>query len=128
MRQPLLFLLVGGLQYLLDAALFGILLSLGLSTLPANVMSRATAAAGGFLANRYITFSKRSDNFNSFSSSLSRFVGLWLLMTILSTTLIVLLKHWWGDAVEIQVAGKLAVEALLAVLSFLLSKYWVFRD
>lgn len=128
MRQPLLFLLVGGLQYLLDAALFGIFLSLGLATTPANVLSRGAAAVGGFFANRYITFSTRADNLNRFSSSLLRFAGLWLLMTLLSTSLILLLKQQWGTAVEIQVAGKLLVEAVLAIISFLLSKYWVFRD
>jgi putative flippase GtrA len=127
-RQPLLFVLVGGLQYLLDAALFGLLLSFGLSTASANVLSRGTAAAGGFLVNRYLTFSTRSDNLDRFSSSLLRFLGLWVVMTLLSTLLIMLLKHGWGDAVKLQLAGKLLVEALLAVISFLVSKYWVFRD
>lgn len=128
MRQPLLYLLVGGLQYVLDAALFGIFLSLGLATVPANVLSRAMTAACGFVANRYVTFGKRTDNINSFSSSMLRFSGLWLVVTVLSTTLIMLLKQGWGEAVEIQVAGKLLVEAVLAVISFLVSKYWVFRD
>lgn len=128
MRQPLLYLLVGGLQYVLDAALFGIFLSQGLATVPANVVSRAMVAAGGFVANRYVTFGKRTDNINSFSSSMLRFSGLWLVVTVLSTTLIMLLKQGWGEAVEIQVAGKLLVEAVLAVISFLVSKYWVFRD
>jgi hypothetical protein len=49
-------------------------------------------------------------------------------MTLLSTLLIILLKSGWGDAVNLQVAGKLLVEAVLAVISFLVSKYWVFRD
>lgn len=128
MRQTLLFLLVGGLQYVLDAALFAVFISLGLATTPANVLSRATAAAGGFLANRYITFSKRDDTAKSFGSSLLRFVMLWLVMTVLSTSLIVLIKHAFGTSFEIQVAGKLLVEAVLAVASFLASKYWVFRN
>ncbi|HET6565891.1 MAG TPA: GtrA family protein [Xanthomonadales bacterium] len=128
MWQPLLFLLVGGLQYVLDAALFAVFISLGIATLPANVLSRATAAAGGFIANRYITFSQRADTINRFGFSLLRFVILWLVMTALSTGLILLIKQLWGTAVEIQVMGKLLVEAVLAVASFLASKYWVFRD
>ncbi len=128
MRQPLLFLLVGGLQYVLDAALFTVLLSLGVTTVPANVLSRASAAAGGFLANRYLTFGQRSDTFNRFSSSLARFVVLWLCLTLLSTVLLVLVRQGWGNQLEFQVTAKLLVEALLAVISFLASKYWVFRN
>src|SRR5690606_39140654 len=107
MRQPLLFVLVGGLQYVLDAALFTATLSLGVATAPANILSRATTAAGGFLANRYFTFSQRSDTFNRFSSSLARFVVLWLSLTLLSTVLLVLVKQGWGKQLEIQVTAKL---------------------
>lgn len=128
MRQPLWFLLVGGLQYALDATLFVALLGLGLATVPANVASRASAAVLGFLANRYLTFGQRSDTFSRFGSSLVRFVLLWLGMTALSSTLLVLVKQGWGAQLETQVVAKLMVEALLAVSSFLLSKYWVFRD
>lgn len=128
MRQPLLFLLVGVLQYALDAALFTLFISLGLATVPGNVLSRASAAACGFLANRYLTFEQRSDTFRRFRSSLVRFVLLWLAMTLLSSALLVLVKQGWGDLLEVQVKAKLLIEALLAIISFLLSKYWVFRD
>jgi putative flippase GtrA len=128
MRQPLLFLLVGGLQYVLDAVLFTVFLSLGLAIAPSNVLSRASAAACGFLANRYLTFGQRSDTFNRFSSSLVRFVVLWLCMTILSSVMLLLARQGWGNQLDIQVTAKLLVEALLAVLSYLASKYWVFRN
>lgn len=128
MRQPLLFVLVGGLQYLLDATLFGVLLSVGLGIPAANVLSRATAAAGGFLANRYLTFGKRSDTVASFAGSLLRFITLWVVMTFISTSLILAVTHNWGAELGTQVAGKLVVEAVLAVISFLISKYWVFRN
>lgn len=128
MRQPLLYVLVGGLQYVLDASLFGVLLGFGLAVPAANVLSRASAAVGGFLANRYLTFAKRSDTVAHFTGSLLRFVTLWLTMTFISTGLIMAVSHYWGAEWSIQVAGKLLIEAVLAVISFLISKYWVFRN
>jgi putative flippase GtrA len=128
LRQPLMFLLVGGLQYLLDAALFALLLSTGLAIPAANVIARASAATVGFLANRYLTFGKRADNTADFTSSLLRFIALWLVLTALSTGLMLLVSHFWGADIRTQVASKLMVEAVLAVLSFLFSKYWVFRQ
>jgi len=127
MRQPLLFVLIGGMQYVLDAALFGLLLSLGLSVAPANVLSRGTAAAGGFLANRYLTFGQRADSKARFAGSLLRFISLWLVLTCASTGLMLLVSRYVGTEVNVQIAGKLMVEAVLAVISFVISKYWVFR-
>jgi putative flippase GtrA len=128
MRQPLMFVLVGGLQYLLDAALFGVFLSAGLSIPTANVLSRASAATGGFLANRYLTFSKRADTVASFTGSLLRFITLWLTMTFISTGLMLAVSHLWGAELGIQMIGKLLVEAILAIISFVISKYWVYRN
>ena len=128
MRQPVLFVMVGGMQYLLDAALYGILLSVGLSIPLANVLSRGAAASGGFLANRYLTFSKRSDTLSSFRASLLRFAILWILMTVISTGVMILLSYVWGTELDVLVAGKLIVEAVLAIISFLISKFWVYRD
>ncbi len=128
MRQPLLFVLVGGLQYVLDVTLFGILITLGLGTLPSNLASRATAAATGFLLNRYLTFGKRSDTVHHFSASLVRFLIFFAVMTGLSTGLIRLLEHLAGDSDTQRIVYKFAVEAVLAVISFFLSRNWVFRD
>ena len=128
MRQPLFFLLIGGMQYLLDATLFGFLLSAGLGITISNVLSRGLAAAIGFLANRYLTFGKQSDTFVSFSGSLVRFVILWITMTAISTALMLAISRAWDADLTTQVISKLLVEAVLAVVSFLFSKYWVFRD
>lgn len=128
MRQPVLFVLVGGFQYLLDAALFGILITSGLGTIPSNITSRATAAATGFLLNRYVTFSRRNDTVQLFSASLVRFVVFFVIMTIVSTGLIQLLGRLAGDSETQRIFYKLGVEAVLAVVSFFLSRNWVFRS
>ena len=128
MRQPVLFVLVGGFQYLLDAALFSVLITTGLGTLPANITSRATAAATGFVLNRYLTFSQRQDTVRRFSASLIRFVLFFAVMTALSTMLILGLERLAGDSDSQRIMYKFAVEAVLAVISFFLSRNWVFRN
>jgi putative flippase GtrA len=128
MRQPVLFVLVGGFQYLLDAALFGILITVGLGTVPSNITSRAAAAATGFLLNRYVTFSRRNDTVELFSASLFRFVIFWVVMTLVSTGLIQLLEQLAGDSEMQRIFYKLGVEAVLAVVSFFLSRNWVYRN
>lgn len=128
MRQPVLFILVGGFQYLVDTVIFGILITLGLGTIPANVTSRATAAATGFLLNRYATFGRRNDTVKLFSASLVRFVIFFVVMTALSTGLIQILEHIAGDSEIQRIIYKLGVEAVLAVISFFISRNWVFRS
>ena len=128
MRQPVLFVLVGGFQYLLDAALFGILITSGLGTIPSNITSRATAAATGFLLNRYVTFSRRDDTVQLFSASLVRFLVFFAVMTAVSTGLIHLLGRLAGDSETQRIIYKLGVEAVLAVVSFFLSRNWVYRS
>lgn len=127
MRQPLLFLVVGGLQYALDAALFAVLVLAGVGVTPANVTARACAAGAGFVLNRYWTFGHRGDDTRRVLGSLGRFALLWLTMTVLSTLGIHALRAWLGDGDAVSIAAKLAVEAVLAVLSYLVSRHWVFR-
>lgn len=128
MRQPLLFVLVGGIQYVLDAALFATLISAGFATVPSNVVSRANAAVVGFLLNRYVTFAHRADSLKRFGASLWRFVLLFIVLTILSTLALRWLEVHWGSDEVYRITAKLMVEALLAVASFTLSRFWVFRS
>jgi putative flippase GtrA len=128
MRQPLLFLVVGGVQYLLDAGLYAALISGGGATLPANIGSRASAAGVGFLLNRYLTFGQRNETLGRFGRSLLRFLLLFAVMTVLSSLALLGLEAAWGAETTRRVAAKLLVEALLAVVSFLASRYWVYRD
>ena len=128
MRQPVFFLLVGGFQYVLDAALYALFIGIGIATVPANVTSRATAAAAGFLLNRYWTFGQRNDTVRRFGASLFRFIVLWLTMTLISSLAILALQQAWGSDNASRIMAKLLVEAVLAVASFLVSRFWVFRN
>ena len=127
MRQPLFFLIVGGIQDLLDAALYALMISNGVNTLPANITSRASAASIGFLLNRYWTFGQRNESVKRFGSSLLRFLVLFATMTLISTLAVLWLEAVWGDDNMSRIIAKLLVEALLAVASFLVSRFWVFR-
>ena len=128
MRQPLFFLIVGGIQYLIDAGLYALMISNGVTTLPANVTSRASAAAIGFLLNRYVTFGQRNESLKRFGRSLLRFLLLFASMTLISTLAVLWLETVWGSDNTSRIAAKLLVEALLAFASFLVSRFWVFRN
>lgn len=128
MRQPLFFLFVGGIQYLVDAGLYALMISNGVNTLPANITSRASAASMGFLLNRYLTFGQRNESLKRFGSSLLRFLVLFATMTLISTLAVLWLEAVWGSDNLSRIIAKLLVEALLAVASFLVSRFWVFKS
>ena len=128
MRQPLFFLVVGGIQYLVDAGLYALMISNGVTTLPANITSRASAASMGFLLNRYWTFGQRNESLKRFANSLLRFLVLFAVMTLISTLAVLWLEAVWGNDNTSRIIAKLLVEALLAVASFLVSRFWVFRS
>ena len=61
------------------------------------------------------------------AGSLFRYIVLWLVLTSASTLLILALARSFGDEVGERIVYKLSVEAVLAVISFLASRYWVHR-
>jgi len=124
----LFFLIVGGVQYFLDAGLYALMISNGVTTLPANITSRASAASLGFLLNRYWTFGQRNESLKRFGSSLLKFLVLFATMTLISTLAVLWLEIWWGDDNTSRIIAKLLVEAVLAGASFLVSRFWVFRN
>lgn len=128
MRQPLLFVMVGGLQYLLDATLFGLLMAAGVPTAPGNVAARVSAAVVGFVLNRYVTFDKRGGSWRVVGASLGRFVALFIGLTALSTLSLLALESVLGDSLGNKLGYKLSTEAVLAVISFFLSRHWVYRS
>jgi len=122
LRQGLGFSAVGGLQLLLD---WGVMMGLSASGVPlpaANVAGRAAGASLGFWANRQVTF---TDHVGPASRHLLRFMLLWSILTVLST----LQVEYIAVHVGLSRAWLLKplIEAILAVVSFLTSRYWVYR-
>jgi len=49
-------------------------------------------------------------------------------MTVASTAAMLWAEVSWGDETSRRIIAKLLVEAVLAVISYLVSRYWVFRN
>lgn len=123
-RQLLLFLLIGGLQVLVDWTVFVLTTHLGLSLVTGNLAGRVSGALLGFWLNGRYTFAHggqpRLDSLH-----LRRFIIAWLLMTTLSTLLLWAVEQRF----DLQAAwlAKPAVEALMALIGFVVWRQWVYR-
>jgi len=123
LREGVRFIAVGAVQVMLDSCVYIALTSLGISTPPANLCGRVSGAAMGFWLNGKITFSQRQQP--KIGARFLRYAILWIVMTIISTTALTiivrdagLMHAWWS---------KPLVEAMLGIVSFLVSRYWVYR-
>ncbi len=123
-RQGPLFALVGGLQWFVDWLVFVVLSASGMAVAPANVLARLIAAGAGFWLNGRLTFADQAGA-RLGGARLLRFGLLWLALTALSTGLITRTASAFGLR-EAWLAKPL-VEALLAVVSFVLQRHWVYR-
>ena len=123
-RQGVSFLIVGCCLIVLDWAVFVALTAVGVTAIPANVAGRVAGALVGFWANGRITFSVPGSP-RLGRRRFARYLVLWTTLTLLSTVLVTLL----ADRLSLEIAwlAKPVVEAGLAVLSFLVSRHWVYR-
>jgi putative flippase GtrA len=123
LRQGPRFLVIGGIQWLLDWGVMVALSHFGLRIGLANVAGRVAGAMLGFWLNGKVTFT--GDEHVLGRRQLVRFLVMWLSFTLLSTVAIeaiddVLGRKWaW--------LAKPLVEAVLGVLGFLASRHWVYR-
>jgi len=123
-RQLSLFLLAGAAQVLLDWAVFVSLSAAGVPLAPSNLAGRVVGAGLGFWLNGRFTFA--GDGRSRLSGlQLRRFVVAWLLLTLLSTLLLSAV-HSRFDLHAAWIA-KPAVEAVIALLGFVVWRQWVFR-
>ena len=123
-RQGALFLLVGALQLLLDWAVFVAATAQGVPVAPGNVAGRVAGALLGFWLNGRLTFAQDGQVRLGWPRFL-KFMGIWLLLTVVSTLLI--------SAVEARLGLQQAwlvkplVEATLAAVGFFLWRHVVYR-
>ncbi|QBB72550.1 GtrA family protein [Pseudolysobacter antarcticus] len=124
LSQSVRFIAVGVLQICIDSGIYIALTALGLSTPPSNLCGRIGGAAFGFWLNGKITFKRQQQP--HIGLRLARYASLWIAMTIISTTLLTLIaRHaglthaWWS---------KPLIEGVLGIVSFLVSRYWVYRQ
>ena len=130
-KQVTLFTIVGFIQYIIDCGLFIFFSNLNVDIETANVLCRCLAAITGFSLNRTLTFRYKGTIKAHIHVQAIRFIILWAALTVISTVLIILVNHLFpgedsSGNFGILAIGKLIIEALLAVVSFIISKFWVY--
>ena len=117
------FTIIGAIQVVIDSATYIVLTKLGLATPSANLCGRSAGALLGFWLNGRVTF------FHNHPPHLrlrfARYLVLWIVLTAISTAALMLIgnyaglvKTWWC---------KPLIEIALGLISFLLSRHWVYR-
>lgn len=122
-RQGRDYLVVGGVQWLLDWGVMVALSHLGLAIEPANIAGRVSGALLGFWLNGRITFAGEHPRLGG--TQLRRFLTMWVCTTAVST--------WAMGRVDMMFGlhgawlAKPAIEVALAVVGFVLSRHWIYR-
>lgn len=122
-RQGRHYLLIGGVQWLLDWGVMVLISHLGAKVEVANVCGRISGAMVGFWLNGKITFSSESTTVGR--KQLQRFVLMWLCNTAISTFAIGHIDEVFG--LQWAWIAKPAVELTLGLIGFLLSRHWVYK-
>lgn len=123
-RQGVSFLAVGIGLIVVDWLVFVLLTAVGTTSVVANVAGRVTGAVLGFWLNGRVTFAQAGVG----KVSVRRFVRyalLWSLLTLVSTGLVALCAGHFG--LRLAWLAKPLVEAGLALVSFMVSRHWVYR-
>ncbi|OOG48141.1 hypothetical protein B0E52_03045 [Rhodanobacter sp. C06] len=123
-RQGISFLLVGACLVAADWAVFVMLTALGVGPPEANVAGRIAGALLGFWANGRITFgADRSSKLGR--RHFAKFAASWLVVTLLSTYFVTIVADYLG--LKMAWLAKPIVEGVLAMLTFFISRHWVYR-
>ena len=123
LSQGARFILVGGAQLVLDWGVFSALRALTSATVLPNIAGRLAGAALGFWLNGRFTFAD-PDAARLGGRRFARYALLWLALTVLSTSTLKAIEFGLGAAAVYWL--KIPVEALMAVLSFFVSRHWVY--
>lgn len=124
LKQGLGYGAVGLLQLLLDWLCFVGLSALGLATIPANLTGRVAGAVLGFWLNGVFTF--RDGGVSRLGwRRLGRFLVSWGSMSMLSTLGVYLVDH--GAGLHWAWLIKPVIDAGLAGLGFIASRYWIYK-
>ena len=117
------YLLIGGIQWLVDWWVMVGLTHLGMAMWPANTIGRVAGAMLGYWLNGKLTFA--GDETAVGHAQLRRFVLMWLCTTTVSNLSMDAIDKHLG--LQWAWLAKPAVEFALGVVGFLLSRHWVYR-
>lgn len=123
-RQITKYGVIGLGQIAIDWLVFVCLSRLGVLPGIANVISRVCGAVAGFWLNGRWTFARHSAPPLGLRH-LIRYSVSWAIMTALSTTVVILVDQ--GHGLRWVWVIKPIADAMLAVLGFVVSKYWIYH-
>jgi putative flippase GtrA len=125
-REVMAFIVVGVIQICIDWMIFVGLTHWGANPAAANVSGRIIAATAGFWLNGKWTFNKHGADGHSLGvRHLLRYLVSWCITTAISTTVLLFIDR--GQGLHWAWVAKPVVDGTLAALSFLASKYWIYR-
>lgn len=126
-RKPLRFILVGALNTLIDFAILFGLTALGMSVVPANMISTAVALVFSFVVNRSFTFGSTGNPVTqAVKFLLVTLFGLWVLQPLVLLAGTALLDDLLGPHASLLVS-KVAATIVSMVWNYLLYDRFVFR-
>lgn len=117
------YLMVGGLQWLVDWGVMVGLSHLGMAVEPANILGRISGAILGYWLNGKLTFAGEDTAIGR--TQLQRFLLMWFCTTAISTWAMGSIDDWFG--LKWAWLAKPAVEFVLGVAGFVLSRHWVYK-
>ena len=123
-RQGLRYLVVGGVQWLLDCGVTIALSHGGLAIEAANLCGRVSGALLGFWLNGRYTFGSEGARIGR--TQLRRFLTMWICTTAISTLALGRIDALFG--LGWAWLAKPALVVLLAAVGFVLSRQWIYRD
>jgi putative flippase GtrA len=109
-RQTRHYLMIGGVQWLVDWGVMVALSHFGMLIEAANVVGRITFSGDEHALGR---------------RALQRFILMWLCTTVASTWAMGSIDDWFG--LKWAWLAKPGVELLLGVVGFVMSRHWVYR-
>ena len=122
-RQGSHYLAVGGLQWLLDWGVTVWLSHMGLAIEAANISGRVSGALLGYWLNGKLTFAGEDTGMGRVQ--MQRFALMWLCTTAISTWAMGAIDGAFG--LRWAWLAKPAVEVMLGVIGFVLSRHWIYR-
>lgn len=122
-RQGRHYLLIGGIQWLVDWGVMVALSHFGMQIEPANIAGRICGALLGYWLNGKLTFAGEDTAIGR--TQLQRFVMMWLCTTAVSTWSMGAIDDYLG--LKWAWLAKPGVELTLGVIGFVLSRHWVYK-
>jgi putative flippase GtrA len=121
-RQIARFLVIGGLTVLLDLAVYGGLLTLGMAVGPAKALGFIAGTAFAYVANRIVTF----DNADGGAATIGRFLAVYAVNLCINVAVNSLILVAAGRTDTTLALAFLIATGTSAALNFLGMKFWVF--